>query len=547
MASIPRDIFSEEERHILRRYFTNLDGPVTAIVHLPEVVVAALCARAARSHRSIRRLFLEEFLPDLDTSEDAHLDATAGHGAPNHWYQEVFDQLGGGGGGARQFAPLHLHVEGISLLAAKTLERGRLMSYLEGSTRSQPYDERLPSGQYRYVRPTEILDSPLGTRYVGDLDRTFDAYREVKSLLQAWIEPRLKADFDDVTCRRLSAQQSLDAARGLLPVATLNTVSLFGNAMTYAQLLVRLESSELQELRALAPLVRTELERVFPQSLFGLSDEAASYRETNYVVMREVEKALQPRLRALSSQHHRATAAQGLEVTLVDFDPKGEDHVLAAMLYEVSGEPFTVLEDRVQALDPDQRREVFAAYVGNRSNRDLRPGRALEHTGYHFEIVGDYGSYRDLQRHRMLTPLRQSLTGDLGFVLPSLVEQADGAALFVTTVQRAVSLWEELLDEVPECAAYALTMSNRIRYSLRLNAREALHVLELRSNQPGHEAYRAIAQSMHRAIAEQAGHRNIAEAMRYVNHDDPGNVYNSGSSLRERFMDGEEEARRRDR
>src|SRR5580698_905499 len=166
--------FTDAEVAVLRRYFTNLDGPVFALVNLPEVVKGALFARYSRSTKSLRRLFLDEFVGDLDLSDDASLDATVGLERADELYQRIFVEYGDDS--VAQLGGVHLACEQASNVLTKVLERGRLMSYMEKSTRYVAYDSRNSNGHYRYFRDPEILNSPLGARYLGDMDRLFDAY-----------------------------------------------------------------------------------------------------------------------------------------------------------------------------------------------------------------------------------------------------------------------------------------------------------------------------------------------------------------------------------
>src|SRR6266516_1560578 len=167
------DQFSPEERAVLRPYFTNLDGPVFALVNLPEVVKGALFARYSRSPKSLRRLFLDEFVGELDTTGDVTIDATVGLERAEQLYERVFFEYGDDS--VAHLGGVHLACEQASNLLTKILEWGRLMAYLEQSTRYIPYDSRL-GGRYRYWRDPEIARSPLGARYVADLDVLFDTY-----------------------------------------------------------------------------------------------------------------------------------------------------------------------------------------------------------------------------------------------------------------------------------------------------------------------------------------------------------------------------------
>jgi hypothetical protein len=159
--------------------------------------------------------------------------------------------------------------------------------------------------------------------------------------------------------------------------------------------------------------------------------------------------------------------------------------------------------------------------VGERANRRHKPGRAFERTAYRFDVLSDYGAFRDLQRHRLLTIEWQPLTPSHGYVRPELVDDAGGRTLFDESMERSARLHDDLVDEHPAQAAYAVAMAYRVRYAMQFNAREAIHMLELRSSPQGHPAYRRVAIEMHRLIAEQAGHRAIAATMSHLTHDAP--------------------------
>jgi hypothetical protein len=172
-------------------------------------------------------------------------------------------------------------------------------------------------------------------------------------------------------------------------------------------------------------------------------------------------------------------------------------------------------------LEPTERGRALVEWAGDRADRRQRPGRALEVTTYAFEVTCDYGAYRDLQRHRMLTLQAQPLSPWLGYDLPAEVAEAGGGDVYDAVQGASARLYEALSATFPEEAAYAVTLAHRIRFTMVLNAREAMHLIELRSQPQGHESYRWVAREMHRQIAEVAGHRAIAAMMSFVDASDP--------------------------
>ena len=502
--------FAADEEDILRRYFTNLDKPVFGLVNLPEVVKGALFARYSRTHKSLRRLFLDEFVEDLDVSGDHSIDATVGLSKAEELYQRVFVEYGDDS--VAQLGGVHLACEQASNLLTKVLEWGRLMSYLEQSTRYLSYDTRI-DGRYRYHRDPELLSSPLGTKYVGELDRIFETYGELVPLLQEFYRSAHAqgADIGDLAYRQTIRAKAFDAVRGLLPAASLSNVGIYGTGQAYEALLLRMRAHPLPEARSYADLMLEELRKVIPSFLRrvdvperGLAWSA--YLEENHLAMK----------RFVTDLERGSEVEVVSEVELIDWDPEGERKMLAAMLYPYSRASERQLIALVDQMSADEKLEVVKRYVGERGNRRHRPGRALERLDYRFDILGDYGGFRDMQRHRLLTIEWQSLSPDHGYEVPEAIQAAGLTDRYVGVMERSKALYELLEPDYPEQAAYAVSMAFRVRYVMQFNAREALHMLELRSQPQGHPNYRRIAQEMYHQIANRAGHESVAQMFKFI-------------------------------
>src|SRR5437016_4472832 len=513
-----RERVSDEEADVLRRYFTSIDGPVFALVNLPEVVKGALFARYSRSAKSLRRLFLDEFVGDLDISGDLTVDATVGLRRAEELYDRIFLEYGDDS--VAQLGGVHLACEQASNLLTKILERSRLMAYLEQSTRYVAYDSRLASGHYRYFRDPAILESSLGARYVGEMDRMFDTYAALVPVVQAWLTRRYpKASSDpDLAYRQSIRAKAFDALRGLLPAGSLSNVGIYGTGQSYELLLLHMRAHPLPEARQYAELMLEELRKAIPSFLKRVDrpdrgGEWSAYLAANRAAMDDVADRLFPAGEA-------GGGSRPPMVTLVDFDPDGENKIVAAMLYPHTDLAESELAERVARMSADERRQVVRAYVGDRVNRRHRPGRALERTSYRFDVVSDYGAFRDLQRQRMLTIEWQRLDTSLGYEVPDVAVEAGVAPAFEESMVRSAGIYDALAPRFPEQAPYAVALAFRLRYVMQMTAREAMHVLELRSGSQGHPAYRAVVQEMHRLIAEQAGHYAVAEMMTFVDHDD---------------------------
>ncbi|HEV8296910.1 MAG TPA: FAD-dependent thymidylate synthase [Acidimicrobiales bacterium] len=505
--------FTAGEEDILRRYFTNLDQPVFALVNLPEVVKGALFARYSRSAKSLRRLFLEEFVGDLDVTGDETIDATVGLRRAEELYDRVFFEYGDDS--VAQLGGVHLACEQASNLLTKVLEWGRLMSYLEQSTRYINYDARL-GGRYRYYRDPDILRSVYGTRYVGEMDRLFDAYAALVPRMEKFFRSEIPkhAGDRDIVYRQAIKAKAFDSVRGILPAASLSNVGIYGTGQGYEMLLLRMRAHPLPEARAYADLMLAELRKVIPSFLKRVDLEDRGVEISRYLAdTRESMEAVAARVFPDDVQPLDAPI-----VELVDWDPDAEVKLVASMLYPYTNQPETTVEARVRAMSVEDRLDVVRAYVGQRRNRRQKPGRALERPTYRFDVLADYGAFRDLQRHRLLTIEWQRLTPLHGFTRPDAVDAAGEAPAFDDAMRRSASLHDLLAPEYPEQAGYAVSLAFKVRFMMQMNAREAMHMLELRTSPQGHPAYRDIGQRMHRLIADKAGHHAIATMMSFVDH-----------------------------
>lgn len=503
--------FTESERAALAPYFTNLDLPVFALINLPETVKGALFARYSRSAKSLRRLFLDEFLEQVQSQGGAA--SGVGAARADQLYMRIFNEYGDDS--VAQLGGVHIACEDVSNLLTKVLERGRLMAYLEQSTRYIPYTQR-HGDAWRYLVPAELGGHPLRARYMAALDLAFETYARWIDPMRSWFEaryPKSPGDSDAVYKSAIRAK-ALDTLRGLLPAATRSNVGIYGTGQAYEALLLRMRAASLVEVRDCADLMLTELRKVVPAFFTRVDQPDRGGRWSEYFAgAREATVEVASRLTEHEAVEHRP------EVVLSDFDPDGEVKVVAAALYASSSLPDDQLLRVARTMGADARAAVLAAYVGNRSNRRHKPGRAFERTSYRFDVLTDYGAFRDLQRHRLCTIDWQSLSVSHGYTQPEAIVDAGGDADWRAVMEQCAEVHDALTAEgLPQVAQYVVPMAYRVRFVMDMNAREAMHVIELRTAPQGHPAYRRVCQQMHTLIGEQAGHRAIAAAMKYADH-----------------------------
>lgn len=430
-------------------------------------------------------------------------------------YQRVFSEYGDDS--IAQLGAVHVACEGVSNIVTKHIERGRLMSYLEQSTRYVPYTDK-PGGHWKYHVPAGLSNSEL-QEYRTTIDSLFEDYAAAIPK----IETQLLAEYEDAAdvpaaaLKRAVKAKALDLLRGLLPAATRSNVGVFGSGQAYEYLILRLLSSGNEEASWVAHRLLRELEQVIPSFVARVPRPDRGGEWVRY--LDESRRAVEALAQELTQGVVPDSATD--EVSLVDFDPEGELKVVAAALYADSNLSDSQLLEVARRMTTAQRAAVLQAYVGTRVNRRHRPGRAFERTSYRFDILGEYGAFRDLQRHRMMTLDWQVLSPAHGYETPQAIAGAGLGAQWYAAMERAADLHGLLSRRHPaSVAAYAIPMAYRVRYYMEMNAREAMHVTELRSAPQGHTHYRRIAQRMHTLIAETAGHRAIADAMRFVDHSE---------------------------
>jgi thymidylate synthase ThyX len=500
----PVEQFSPEERAILAPHFTNLDRPVFALVNLPETVKGALFARYSRYSGTVRRLYLEEFAADAQAGTRPFDDDEGTRAA--QLYERVF--VGYGDDSIAQVGGAHVACEWVSNILTKLLQRGRLAAYLEQSTRYIPYDKPLPGGGYRFYQGED-----LGPEFAAAMDELFGIYSRSLERVEEWAAERWpRGDGEpEGAWRRSIRAKALDLLRGLLPAATLSHVGIYASGQAYEQLILRLMASPLPEAREYGGMILAELQRVMPSFVSRVERPERGGEWISYLERRrEQTESWVARL----GLDRRGGGEDAPAVELIHVDGSEED-LLAACLFEAASASETEILARIDVLDRDERAQLLAAMVGERANRRHRPGRGFEALRYRFEIVSDYGAFRDLQRHRMLTCQWQRLGPDLGAGVPDEVREAGVGGEFERALEVSRGEYERLvLAGHPEQAPYALSLAYRIRYTLDLNAREAMHLIELRSGREGHPTYRAVAQAMHERIA--AIHPGVAAAMSHV-------------------------------
>jgi len=482
----------------LEQTVTNTDGDVYSFTdQTSPTTIAAAMARLSRRGDDMRITLLDEF--------------AGAAGKDERLLQRVITAYGDDS--VQQLVGLHVVVENASNLLTKKLEWGRLASYLEQSTRYIFFDQKDSKGKYRYFTPKN-LPKDLTSTYNATLDQIFDLYSEMVRTLTEYVRDHstVPENERDVAFNGATRAQACDAVRAVLPVATKATVGIYASGQALESLIMHLQSDQLKEAQEVGTAMLKEARKILPTFLERADKPdrggaMIAYRSSTY-------KGMQ----TFANDHLPSTLGDlDSDIQLVDYWPRNEMDLLPHMLYEHSALSLKALDNEVSKWSYEQKLKAFQTYMGERLNRRHKPGRALEIAHYSWDLLCDYGIFRDLQRHRIVDAFDwQQLTPRYGFDTPQLIEGAGLTELY----EKCFDLSAELYSRMQEAgfmleAQYATLLGHRMRWKITYNAREAFHFHELRTSPQGHPGYRKLVREMHEKVAEV--HPILAESMKFVN------------------------------
>jgi dTMP kinase len=502
--SIIRTKITEAGKKYLETAVTDSKGNVYAFTDkLSPVTISAAMARLSRRADDMRVTILDEFAGKI--------------GKDGKLLERVITAYGDDS--VQQLSGLHFVVENASNILTKKLEWGRLAAYLEQSTRYIYFDQKDESGHYRYYVP-EYFKPALKKQYCEAMDTIFDLYSAMVHELSEYIRSNSTTPKDerDIAWQGATRAQACDAIRYILPVATTSTVGIFASAQALESLIMHLQSDPLPEAQKTGQDLLREARKVLPMFL-QRADKPE--RGGAMIAYRANTQASVKRLAGeyLSDKH---ASSETKAITLTDYWPRNELLLVPDMLYEHSDLSLEDLQFEVNTWAYDKKNKVFQAYMGERLNRRHRPGRALEKAHYSWDIICDYGIFRDLQRHRMVDDLEwQALTPRFGYDIPKLVEEANLVDQYEACFEISLKLYSVLQKAGYQLEAqYATLLGHKMRWKITYNAREAFHLHELRTSPQGHPGYRKLVLEMHEKLSEV--HPMLAEAMKFVNtSEDP--------------------------
>lgn len=500
--------FDEQQIAILKHFVTSTTSNIFALRNLPEVIKGALFSRYSRSSLGLRSLLLKDFILNEETAfhsivgvqrehEEGEEEFVAIKRAQN-FYDRILDgygddsigELGGG----------HLAMENISMIAAKIIEDARIGgSPLEKSTRYIYFDQKI-NGEYQFYREPILMTSAYRDQYLELCNHLFDTYGKLVPPLTEMMEKKFPREHDVSKSAYTAALRAkvLDCLRGLLPASALTNMGMFGNGRFFEGLIQKLNSHNLSEMQDVGKKMHQELSKVMP-SFVRRAEQSHKY-QLAYSAFRE---QMATELDNLREEHcGNVERMQTPGVKLVSYDPESPYKVAAALLFANSKCGLAELEDYCEKLPKDSLGRILDAASNAREHRRMKSPRALEHASFTFEIVADFGIYRDLQRHRMLTQERQFLTCDYGYFIPEEILHTELEKDYREAMDLAKQVYDSIADELPEEAQYVVPMAYNIHWYFHVNLRALQWICELRSSPAGHLIYRYVAQEMAKQVIE---------------------------------------------
>ena len=511
--------FSNAEKKTLSDHFSNTEGNVFAIITPRQVDRGALMSRYSRTDKSMRRIFLDEFLKNKNRGEE--------------FYDRVLLEYGDDS--VAELGEAQIAIEGLSNIAVKKIEDRRIgLSYLEKSSRYVTWNKK-ENGKYRFYRDEKIMNSKFANEYEDSCNLSFETYsKNIEPMIEYIREkyPIEKYTFKDSTDKKeklfsklknegdiksanmiykgSTKAKALDILRGLLPSATLTNVGITGNGRAFEYLLTILGSSELDEEQKLASKIKKELDTTIKSFVRRADDK---YGKAFQKYLKDVKK----KSKSITLKQIKSNPKIGTITKIVDYETEKSalDNIITAIMYEQS--PSTSYQNilqQVKKMTMTKKIQIINEFAKIRTNRRHRPSRAFENTYYTFDLCNNFGMFRDFHRHRALTLERQLLTTDHGYVLPNEIKILGLEKDFKECMNNTKNTFEKIRKKFPEQSQYVVNFAYNYPYFMKLNLREACHLIELRTIPQGHIDYRRVAQSMFNQINKV--HPNLSKIMKFV-------------------------------
>jgi thymidylate synthase ThyX len=515
--------FTPEEKKLLAPFVTNTDQSVFVLQNLPEVIKGALFSRYSRSTLGLRKLLLKDFILKDEASFQEIQGGTLDEGKSTEsrlaiqkaqsFYDRILDGYGDDSIG--ELGGAHVAMENVSILATKEIEDARIGgSPLEKSTRYVKFNQKV-KGDYLFYKDPKILNSKHRELYLETNRLLFDTYSEFIKPTLAYVKTKLPREegVSEAAYNRALNAKTYDLIRGILPASTLTNMGCFGNGRFFESLIARLNIIPMSETNEIGDSLYNDLHQAIPSFIRRSSTDHKYFKS-----LQNYTQSCEGTIQKFCKDNLEAEPEQSDLVKLVDFDADAEDKMLANMLYASTEYPLEQIRKMVKDTPDEKKESLLEELISSRENRRHKPQRYAEEVFYTFDILGDYGMYRDLHRHRTLTQERQPLSTRFGYFTPPELEEAGLGEKYHAVMKKASEAFETIYKDFPKEAQYVVPLSYNIRWYVKINLRALIWLVELRSTPQGHENYRKVAQEMFRAVEKVQP--NLAKMIKFVDLDE---------------------------
>ncbi len=375
-------------------------------------------------------------------------------------------------------------MENVSILATKVIEDNRLASFTEKSTRYQVFNKDT------YLIPSPFKnDQAILKLYTETSDYIFNQYEIFTNKVSAFLKTTIakQSNQSDAQYNAIIKSKTCDVCRYLLTTATQTNVGMTINARTLEHAIKKFLSHPLSEINQIGNIIKTVALEETP-TLIKYANASEYLIKTEENLTTNVKELL-----GTSNPQNKNY------VNLVEYEKNAEEKLVSALLYRYSTLSYQEIKEKVSTMSNHNKEQLIDNALKFRGDYD-QPIRELEHIVYTFDILSDYGAFRDIQRHRICTQTNQLLTCDYGYETPDIIKKVGLEKDYVLCLEKAKAAYQIISAKYPYEAQYILPLAFRKRVLITLNLRELHHFISLRSGINGHWFYRMIAQQCYKEI-----------------------------------------------
>ena len=517
--------FTLDEKQKLEPHFSNSDKSVFVIITSNQVDRGALMSRYSRTDKTMRRVFIDEFLSNPNRGTE--------------FYNKVLLEYGDDS--VAELGTAQCAMEWVSNISAQKIEDHRIgLSFLEKSSRYVAFDKKV-NGAYKYYRDKKIMSSSYADNFMQSCDLSFETYSKNIVPMQNYLKEKIPIDdlyfynsahknespfsslsnSDDIENAKkiynsTIRAKALDILRNLLPSSTLTNLAITGNGRAFEYLLFSILYSDLGEIQDIGNQLYGELEK-YIEPFIKRSKDKYGVLYNDY--LKKTRDSIQQIMETGPQMHeeHNPNPNDSVDVKLLSYVPNHEAEVrlVSSILYEYGKDlSLDFLLKYANTLTDDKRHEIIRLYTHFRQNRRHRPGRAFEVIDYSFGLITNYGMFRDLHRHRMLTMSRQLLSTKYGYDTPREITGLGVEKDYNDCMYLCNDSYKLISSRMPCEAQYVVNFAYRYPYFIKMNLREACHMIELRTTPQGHPDYRNVCQQMYSLISQ--ANPVIAKGIKFV-------------------------------